>query len=63
MYISDFVSLFIDDNFTLVIYDLYSDREIWRGYASDLPDDYQYREICSIDTPTKDCVVTVNVEE
>lgn len=67
MTVQDIVDTFTDDDFTLIVYDLNSDTELYNGYASDVwkDDDISSLEVVSIDPPEKawEIVLNVNVSE
>lgn len=53
--IVDIVELFADENFTEVeIFDCTTGRTVWKGMASEIPDEYLYEECLCIegDVPT-----------
>ena len=67
MTVQDIIDTFTDDDFTLIVYDLHSDTELYNGDASDVwkDDDIASLEVVSIDPPEKawEIVLNVNVSE
>lgn len=52
MTVYEFIQLFLDDSFPLVVYSLDEEREVYRGLACDIDDwDIEQAEIMSIDNP------------
>ena len=63
MTVSEIIEQFTDDGFTLIIYDLTSEREIYNGPASEVYlEDVGDLEVMSIDPPEKAWEITLNVE-
>ena len=63
MTVAEIIEQFTDDGFTLIIYDLASETELYRGYASDVyTEDVAELEVMSIDPPEKSWEITLNVE-
>lgn len=63
MTVAEIIEQFTDDGFTLIIYDLASETELYRGYASDVyTEDVAELEVMSIDPPEKAWEITLNVE-
>ena len=60
MTVYDFVYLLVDD-ITLTIYDNNSGENLWTGDSSELPDEYEYCEIDSIDPPEEKWHMTVSI--
>ena len=53
MTIYDLMEMFVDSSFQQVyVWDVRTEREIWRGDYSDIPEELAYMEICSIDNIT-----------
>ena len=57
----DLVNLCIDDSIILNIYDNESERVVWSGPASDLPDEYGNMMVDSFDPPEEKYALTVSV--
>lgn len=50
MTIRDLIEMFIDDRFQkFSIYDVKKEDVVFTGYLDDMPDKYEYAEICTID--------------
>jgi len=63
MTVSDIIETFTDDGFTLILYDLTTETEIYKGSASDVfYEDVGDLEVMSIDPPEKAWEITLNVE-
>lgn len=63
MSVSDIVEQFTDDGFTLIVYDMKSETEIYHGPASEVYyEDIGDLEVMSIDPPEKAWEITLNVE-
>ena len=63
MTVSEIIEQFTDDGFTLIVYDLASETELYRGYASDVyTEDVAELKVMSIDPPEKAWEITLNVE-
>lgn len=60
--IYEFLDLFTDNCQEISLWDLDEEKEVFRGTISELPDDLEDYELCSIDpicTPTT--VITLNI--
>ena len=54
MTIRDILDLFIDESCVFVrIYDLRLGEQVFEGYGRDVPEQYEYCEISTIDNPEK----------
>lgn len=64
MTIRDLIEMFIDDRFQkFSIYDVKKEDVVFTGYLDDMPDKYEYAEICTIDNLSKGTnILTINVD-
>ena len=64
MTVRDLIEMFIDDNCQeFSIYDNSAEEVTFTGYLEDLPEEYEYAEVTSIDNLSKGTdVLTVNVD-
>ncbi len=63
MPVSKIVEQFTDDDFTLIVYDLATDTELYHGPASEIFDDNAGNYlVVSIDPPREAYEVTLNVD-
>ena len=63
MTIRDILDLFVDESCVLVrVYDLEKDEQVFEGYGSDIPEQYEYCDVVSIDNPEKDAVICFNID-
>lgn len=54
MTIRDILDLFVDESCVFVrIYDFRTEQQVFEGYGNDIPEQYEYCEIMSIDNPEK----------
>ena len=68
--IKDFINLCIDKDFLKIgIYSLdkliqeeYNGKEIWRGYATSLPKEYEDKTIVLFDIPESDGTIVLNID-
>lgn len=59
MTILEFVELFIDDSQVVELWDNNKEKVVFRGEASEIPLEYEYEEITSID-PVQNNIITLN---
>lgn len=59
MTIIDFVELLVDDSQTIELWDNNKEEFVFRGEASEIPLEYEYKEITNID-PVQDNIITLN---
>lgn len=61
--VEDLCDTFIDNSFQRVkLYDSNSEKIVYEGYADEIPDDYLYLEVDSIDNIRKDDdSITLNI--
>lgn len=64
MTIRDILDLFVDESCVLVrVYDFKGTGEqVFEGYGSDIPEQYEYCDVVSIDNPEKDAVICFNID-
>ena len=61
MTVRDFIELYCDAGIVEIeVYDLDNEETIFKGYADEVTDDIECREIASLDAPIKDIQV-INV--
>ncbi len=65
MTVYDIMDLFIDDSQYIELYDIETDNVVYSGEFCDMPEEFEDREVCSIDNIYKgnEGVVTLNIEE
>ena len=68
MLVNELLAMFVDENFQEIkIYDLLKEKEIYNGRAVDMPSEYGFLEISTIDNIGqyfgKDLVVNVEMED
>ena len=59
----EFINLMIDDCFTLKIWSITEQKEVWSGRPYELPEKYEGLEVLSIDVPVNPYVVGISVED
>ena len=64
MQVRNLIELFIEESLQeICIFDLSSGKEVYKGMADEIPSEYEYCDICSIDTITRETqVITLNID-
>jgi hypothetical protein len=60
MTIRELIELFIDEQ-EFTIYDSDYEKNVFTGYIDELPDEYEYKEVSSIDNLNGTEILTINV--